>query len=544
MKKDNVLKKYQSRVFKESVIKSIIYGLIFGLAVMALVSLIFFIIGSKSLIVTILLGIVAIVGGSIYVYRAKFRTTVEAIAKRVDELGLHERVITMIDYADNDSLICVKQREDTQEKLEKVESNQIKFRIPKKSLALLAVIAILAGSSLFLPNRGNSVMANSSSSLSISSSSSIIENNSSSSSVNVDDEIDKIIQQLIEEIRRIINNAEISDDAKARLHAVVDDTVLSLENAKTPYEKIQILQDLKADIRHQIELMKSVGKSLEENDVTKDLGQAIQAASNTKDETEIANIINESVDKMLADLEQSDDKEGYINNLIYSLEYALSLATEEENTELMTALSNFVKRLKGEEITEPEVNARRLLKSVPLAEGDDASSSIEDARQEIIDALTPQPEPPEEEHPSDSDNPENPENPEDHPSEDPEGQEPSDEKQEADETQDKIDDAIDDAIGDINDVLDQNGQKPEEPEPGDQPGNGDPDEPSDQEPTDQPVFDTGDLESETVIDGNTPYLDVFEEYYEEIVDYLANNEVPDDLREVIEKYLEMIKNKV
>ena len=112
MKKDNVLKKYQSRVFKESVIKSIIYGLIFGLAVMALVSLIFFIIGSKSLIVTILLGVVAIVGGSIYVYRAKFRTTVEAIAKRVDELGLHERVITMIDYADNDSLICVKQRED------------------------------------------------------------------------------------------------------------------------------------------------------------------------------------------------------------------------------------------------------------------------------------------------------------------------------------------------------------------------------------------------------------------------------------------------
>ena len=93
-------------------------------------------------------------------------------------------------------------------------------------------------------------------------------------------------------------------------------------------------------------------------------------------------------------------------------------------------------------------------------------------------------------------------------------------------------------------LLDQNGQKPEEPEPGDQPGNGDPDEPSDQEPTDQPVFDTGNLDSETVIDGQTPYLDVFEEYYEEILEYLENNEVPDDLREVIEKYLEMIKNKV
>ena len=149
MKKDDILKKYQTRVFKESVIKSLIYGLIFGLAVMAIVSLIFFIIGTKQLLVAILFGLVAVIGGAIYVYRTKFQTTVNAVAKRIDELGLHERVITMIDYAENDSLICEKQREDTKEKLEKVESSQIKFRIPKVSIALLGVIAILAGSSLF-----------------------------------------------------------------------------------------------------------------------------------------------------------------------------------------------------------------------------------------------------------------------------------------------------------------------------------------------------------------------------------------------------------
>ena len=540
MKKDDILKKYQSRVFKESVIKSLIYGLIFGLAVMAIVSLIFFIIGTKQLLVAILFGLVAVIGGAIYVYRTKFQTTVNAVAKRIDELGLHERVITMIDYAENDSLICEKQREDTKEKLEKVESSQIKFRIPKVSIALLGVIAILAGSSLFLPNRTNSAMANSSSSSSTSSSNPIV--NSSSSSINIDDQIDEIIQKLIEEIRRIIDNADISDDAKMRLHGVVDVTVARLDDAKTPYEKIEILNDLKADIRHQIELMKSVGKSLEENDVTKELGQAIQSADGLQEGEEIAAIINPCIDKMIEDLANSDNPDKYIEDLIYGIETALALATEEENTELLTALSNFAKRLKGEEITEPEVNARRYLKVVELADND-ASSSIEDARQEIIDALTPQPEPPEEEHPSDSDNPENPENPEEHPEDQPSEEQP---EQGADETQDQIDDAIDDAIQDIEDAMQQQpGQeKPEEPEPGDQPGNGEVEEPGEEQPTDQPVFDTGNLDSETVIDGQTPYLDVFEEYYEEILEYLENNEVPDDLREVIEKYLEMIKNKV
>lgn len=540
MKKDDILKKYQTRVFKESVIKSLIYGLIFGLAVMAIVSLIFFIIGTKQLLVAILFGLVAVIGGAIYVYRTKFQTTVNAVAKRIDELGLHERVITMIDYAENDSLICEKQREDTKEKLEKVESSQIKFRIPKVSIALLGVIAILAGSSLFLPNRTNSAMANSSSSSSTSSSNPIV--NSSSSSINIDDQIDEIIQKLIEEIRRIIDNADISDDAKMRLHGVVDVTVARLDDAKTPYEKIEILNDLKADIRHQIELMKSVGKSLEENDVTKELGQAIQSADGLQDGEEIAAIINPCIDKMIEDLAASDNPDKYIEDLIYGIETALALATEEENTELLTALSNFAKRLKGEEITEPEVNARRYLKVVELADND-ASSSIEDARQEIIDALTPQPEPPEEEHPSDSDNPENPENPEEHPEDQPSEEQP---EQGADETQDQIDDAIDDAIQDIEDAMQQQpGQeKPEEPEPGDQPGNGEVEEPGEEQPTDQPVFDTGNLDSETVIDGQTPYLDVFEEYYEEILEYLENNEVPDDLREVIEKYLEMIKNKV
>lgn len=540
MKKDDILKKYQTRVFKESVIKSLIYGLIFGLAVMAIVSLIFFIIGTKQLLVAILFGLVAVIGGAIYVYRTKFQTTVNAVAKRIDELGLHERVITMIDYAENDSLICEKQREDTKEKLEKVESSQIKFRIPKVSIALLGVIAILAGSSLFLPNRTNSAMANSSSSSSTSSSNPIV--NSSSSSINIDDQIDEIIQKLIEEIRRIIDNADISDDAKMRLHGVVDVTVARLDDAKTPYEKIEILNDLKADIRHQIELMKSVGKSLEENDVTKELGQAIQSADGLQDGEEIAAIINPCIDKMIEDLAASDNPDKYIEDLIYGIETALALATEEENTELLTALSNFAKRLKGEEITEPEVNARRYLKVVELADND-ASSSIEDARQEIIDALTPQPEPPEEEHPSDSDNPENPENPEEHPEDQPSEEQP---EQGADETQDQIDDAIDDAIQDIEDAMQQQpGQEePEEPEPGDQPGNGEVEEPGEEQPTDQPVFDTGNLDSETVIDGQTPYLDVFEEYYEEILEYLENNEVPDDLREVIEKYLEMIKNKV
>lgn len=518
MKKDSVLKKYRSRVLKESIIKSLIYGSIFALAVVAFVSLLFFIIGTKQLLISILLGVIALIGGSIYVYQSKFRTTVNAIAKRVDELGLHERVITMIDYADNDSLICEKQREDTQERLAKVESKQIKFRIPKVSFALLGIVAILAGSSLFLPNRGSSVMANSSSSSSTSSSSSIVSSSSSSSS-NIDDAIDDIIQAMIEEIRRIINEAEISDGSKAQLHAIVDEMVISLDYAETTAEKIKIIKDTQKDIEKRIELMKSVAKCLQENEVTRDLGFAIANAESSKDATEITELISTSIDLILEEYGKSENKEEYINNLIYSLDFALSTATEEENTELLTALSNFAKRLKGEEVDEGVNQRIRRGAAQELAEGDeeDDSSSIEDARQEIIDALLPKEEPPDPNHPSSSDDP----------------------HENMDQTQEEINGAIDDALGEIQDMLPSDDPS-KEPEDGTDPGTGDGE--NDPEDPTAPPFNNTPVESETVIDGETPYLDVFKEYYDEIMDYLASNDVPEDVREVIEKYMEMLKN--
>ena len=40
---------------------------------------------------------------------------------------------------------------------------------------------------------------------------------------------------------------------------------------------------------------------------------------------------------------------------------------------------------------------------------------------------------------------------------------------------------------------------------------------------------------------NELFTELYEEYYNEIMEYLAGNEIPDEIREIIETYFEMIK---
>ncbi len=560
MKKDDILEKYHAKVFKESVIKSLLYGLIAGCIVVGVVSFILFAFGTKNLLITLLLGFIIMLGVTIYVYKTKFRPTVNAVAKRIDELGLHERVITMVDYADNESLICVKQREDTQEKLANVGTKEIKFKFSKLSLVLLAFVLILAGSSLLLPNRRSGIGANSNNSTS-SSGSFNNSTNSSNSSINVDDEIDKIIQEMIEELRRIIDNADISDISKNKLHTMVDEMVVELEDAETVGDKIQIIQNTKQEIYNQIELMKSVAKSLQENESTKKLGEAIASAEGLKDEEAIASLINSSISNLIEELENSGNPEQFILDLTEGLENAISLATEEENEELLIALENLCNQLKNNSIEKNQQKHYR--ENIALLAESEYGSVLDAARQEIIDALLPKPEDPDDKDKNDdsqnnssnqnnsssqtnssnqeqSSNQNSSNGQSNSSSQNQSSGDQNDQSQDVDQTQKEIDDAMQDTL----DKIEQMNPDNDNQNPGTDPGDDDNQNSTDpDDPNNQPIFGSSDdpYESETVIDGQTPYLDVYEEYYNEIMDYLSGNEVPDDLREIIEKYLEMIK---
>ena len=48
-------------------------------------------------------------------------------------------------------------------------------------------------------------------------------------------------------------------------------------------------------------------------------------------------------------------------------------------------------------------------------------------------------------------------------------------------------------------------------------------------------------DSEPVIDGNTPYLDVFDEYFEDAKQQMINGALPDELRSKVQRYFEIIQ---
>ena len=111
-------------------------------------------VGAASALVTWFLafnGLLLSIGGALGVtalltplfYFVKFRPDVVKNARRLDRLGLEERLVTMVEYENDDSYIAQVQREDAKLNLAKLALNAVKFTLSKASLVLLIVAGSL-----------------------------------------------------------------------------------------------------------------------------------------------------------------------------------------------------------------------------------------------------------------------------------------------------------------------------------------------------------------------------------------------------------------
>ena len=134
-----LFKKYYQRLAKEGILKSILCGLIIGFAFLAVFATLFWFMGWQGFWVgLILFGIISAVAGVLF-YKWKFQPTTKAIARRVDELGLEERLITMAELEGDDSYIAMRQREDALQALNKVNASLIKIVV---SLPIIISVAV------------------------------------------------------------------------------------------------------------------------------------------------------------------------------------------------------------------------------------------------------------------------------------------------------------------------------------------------------------------------------------------------------------------
>ena len=91
-------------------------------------------------------------------------------------------------------------------------------------------------------------------------------------------------------------------------------------------------------------------------------------------------------------------------------------------------------------------------------------------------------------------------------------------------------------IDDFNDAGD------DEDQPDDVPGGGDGDQKTDNPSAPPPSGDEKYVEVNQVIDGQTYYRDIIDEYYQQALEYLKNDEnIPDHIRKIIERYYSTIQ---
>lgn len=143
MENMNLFKKYQSKMITEAAIKAAVCGLAAGFAVNFVTAFISWLCEfSAGLWLSIGLGLGAAVICAVVMYFVKFRPTAQEVARRVDALGLQERMVTMLEFAEDDSYIARRQREDAAAHAATTGAGLLKIHVSKALVGVACASAV------------------------------------------------------------------------------------------------------------------------------------------------------------------------------------------------------------------------------------------------------------------------------------------------------------------------------------------------------------------------------------------------------------------
>lgn len=140
----SIFKKYYKRLEKESVIKSLLLGLIVGAGVLLAASFVIWMTLPDLFWVALLLCAATTAAFTPLFYYKKYKPTTKEIARRVDDLGLEERLLTMTELEGDDSYIAQRQREDTIKAMETVSVDLIKIIVSTAVAVSISIVGFLA----------------------------------------------------------------------------------------------------------------------------------------------------------------------------------------------------------------------------------------------------------------------------------------------------------------------------------------------------------------------------------------------------------------
>lgn len=142
---NEVMQKYYSRMAKEGVLNAFICSLGVGFGALLISTFVFWLTGFVyPWIGFIAMGVVTAAAMPLFYYN-KFRPSKKMIAQRVDELGLKERLLTMVELENNDSYIAQRQREDARLAIEAISAKFVKIVVSTPAVILAAALALTSG---------------------------------------------------------------------------------------------------------------------------------------------------------------------------------------------------------------------------------------------------------------------------------------------------------------------------------------------------------------------------------------------------------------
>lgn len=479
---EKMLRGYQRKLTLEAVVKSLVFGLMAGFLLSILVSIISFATAFNALWISLGVWAAASVGFTLLFYFKVFRTTLDKTASRVDGIGLDERVITMIEFANSDSVMAQKQRQDTADVLQTVTPKRMKFGGLKVFIIFTSLLAAIACAAILMMSFStiNAVKAEDAA------------NNPPAAEEPALSEEDEIIKKMLEELRKEIDEANIKEDLRAKLHGMVDDLEARLKPSDSTDVKVAKIVETRDEI-HKI-LQDTIPWELQQRETTKKLGDALVS----EDIDAIEKAFQDMYDSIaiLAGEKKYEQMQQTAYDILDSIEDAQ--VKDDELAEIL------------EELAKAFLDAIPKLPPPPEGDGDEpiggdeidqaADQAVQDAIQEALDKIKDQMQ-----------------------------QKPAESEEEA--LDKDLQDTFDEALGNLG--YENEADESEEEE--------DKDKEKDEEssaPSAPPS--EGDIIYNAVIDGKTPYNEVYEKYYERVLELLESGAFTDEQRQVIEKYFNLL----
>ncbi|MDE7158426.1 MAG: hypothetical protein K2N74_02525, partial [Clostridiales bacterium] len=149
MENKKLFEKYRARLVREGVIRSALWGVISGCTAIFAVAVVCWLSGFESGVWLALgLGVGLGVACGVALYFLKYKPTEKDVARRVDSLGLEERMITMLEFENDDSYLAQRQREDARERLHSADHKKITFKLSVSVLSALVIAPVAAAGML------------------------------------------------------------------------------------------------------------------------------------------------------------------------------------------------------------------------------------------------------------------------------------------------------------------------------------------------------------------------------------------------------------